>query len=122
MNLNFRIFGHFRHFKINSKQISQNKKELDENALNLFQTHFLNQPLRKCYTDKFITRSIFQAYFIKLDFLEHLSICGKLRTLLIDVGWKSVLTLKESLYLTLVKMCYSNMLIASNTTIRHRIE
>lgn len=80
-----------------------------------FTTHFGSQRLRKHYYEQFMTRSNITSYFVNLDFLDHLAICDKtLRDLLEDMGWTNLVTLREPVYPSLVKVFYFNMLI-SNT-------
>lgn len=62
-----------------------------------------------------MTRSLIPFYFIKLYFLENLSIFGKTLRNLLDMGWKNILTFRELVHPNLVKIFYSNILIAKNT-------
>lgn len=60
-----------------------------------------------------MTRSDITSYFVNLDFLDHLAICDKtLRDLVEAMGWANLLTLREPIYPSLVKVFYSNMLIS----------
>lgn len=71
------------------------------------------------FYDQFILRSILTVYFVNLNKLENLSICNKtLRELLANMGWTNALVIRESIYLNLVRVFYSNMLISTHTAIR----
>lgn len=63
-----------------------------------------------------MTRLIIPSYFVKLVFLNHLTINDKtLRELLGDMRLKNLLTLREPIYPSLIKVFYLNMLISSST-------
>lgn len=96
-----------------SKQTSRKRKEPETEQHEFFTTHFGSQRLRKRYYEQFMTRSDITSYFVNLHFLDHLAICDKtLRDLVEAMGWTNLLTLREPIYPSLVKVFYSNMLIS----------
>lgn len=102
---------------VKTKQTTRKWKEPAKGTLKFFASHFSSPPLRKRYSEQFMTRSIIPSYFIKLEFLNHLAINHKtLRKLLGVMGLKNLLTLRELIYSSLIKVFYSNMLISSNTS------
>lgn len=66
-----------------------------------------------------MTRSVIDSYYVNMDKLDNLSFCYKtFRTLLVNMGWKNALVLREQIYLNFVRVFYSNMIISSNTASR----
>lgn len=100
--------------KSKSKQVAKKRKGNDSDNTEFILTHFPTPPLRKCFHEKFMSRSVITPFFVNLCDLGNLHICNKsLSEFLIDIGWKNVLVIKEKYSENLVKVFYSNMIITS---------
>ena len=105
--------------KSKGKQVAKKHKKQHGDNSEFILTHFPHPPIRKCFHDKFMSRSALTPYFANLDNLENLAICDKsISDFLVDMGWTNALVLKEQYYPNLVKVFYLNMLISSQTTNR----